>query len=227
MSTTTNTIPSVNLLPYHEARKAARRKKVYSMLGGAAGAGALVVLIGGYYIDTQIDEVSHLNQTLKTENARMDGQIREVTTLKKDIDELLDRQRAIESLQAQRNLPVQLLEELVRQVPEGVYLTSLKQTGDDFVMAGVAQSNERVSELLRNVSQVQWLDRAELVESKAITMTNNLREQRRLFDFSMRFSYRAAEEPTERKEAGSGSGASDAAGKPAATSAAKAAGGKV
>lgn len=210
MSTTTNTIPSVNLLPYHEARKAARRKKVYSMLGGAAGAGALVVLIGGFYIDSQIDEVSTLNQTLSTENARMDGQIKEVISLKKDIEALLDRQRAIESLQAERNLPVQLLEELVRQVPEGVYLTTLKQTGDTFVMSGVAQSNERVSELLRNISQVQWLDRAELVESKAVTMTNNLREQRRLFDFSMRFSYRAPE-PAEKKK----TGASDAAAKPA------------
>lgn len=213
MSTTTNSIPSVNLLPYHEARKAARRKKVYTMLGGAAGAGALVVLIGGFYIDSQIDEVSQLNQTLTTENARMDGQIKEVTTLKKDIEALLDRQRAIESLQAQRNLPVQLLEELVRQVPEGVYLTSLKQTGDDFVMSGVAQSNERVSELLRNISQVQWLDRAELVESKAMTMTNNLREQRRLFDFSMRFSYRAPEEPAAKKKGAAG--ASGAAAKPA------------
>ncbi len=212
MSTTTNTIPSVNLLPYHEARKAARRKKVYSMLGGAAGAGVLVVLIGGFYIDSQIDEVSQLNQTLTAENARMDGQIKEVTSLKKDIEALLDRQRAIESLQAQRNLPVQLLEELVRQVPEGVYLTSLKQTGDDFVMAGVAQSNERVSELLRNISQVQWLDRAELVESKAITMTNNLREQRRLFDFSMRFAYRAPENPADKKKGSAG--ASGAAAKP-------------
>ena len=106
MSTTTNTIPSVNLLPYHEARKAARRKKVYSMLGGAAGAGALVVLIGGFYIDSRIDEMTQLNQTLTTENARMDGQIKEVITLKKDIEALLDRQRAIESLQAERNLPV-------------------------------------------------------------------------------------------------------------------------
>ena len=154
MSTTTNSIPSVNLLPYHEARKAARRKKVYTMLGGAAGAGALVVLIGGFYIDSQIDAVAARNQVLKTENASMDATISRVNSLKKDIEALLDRQRAIESLQAQRNLPVQLLEELVRQVPEGVYLSSLKQTGDKFVMTGVAQSNERVSVLLRNISQV-------------------------------------------------------------------------
>ena len=219
----TNTIPSVNLLPYHEARKAARRKKVYTMLGGAAGAGALVVLLGGLYIDHRISSEVALNEQLKAANAKMDTQISEVNSLKKDIESLLDRQRAIESLQAQRNLPVQLLEELVRQVPEGVYLSSLKQTGDNFVISGIAQSNERISELLRNLSQVSWLDRAELGESKAVSMTNNLREQRRLFDFSMRFSYRAPEEPADRKKVGAG-GAGSAG---SATGAGKAKGGKV
>ncbi|WP_420994455.1 PilN domain-containing protein [Cupriavidus sp. 30B13] len=204
-----NTIPTVNLLPYHEARKAARRKKVYAMLGGAAGAGALVVLLGGLYIDSRVDAVTGLNQVLSTENSRLDLQIREVNTLRKDIDGLLQRQKAIEGLQNERNRPVQLLEELVRQVPEGVYLTTLKQAGDAFTVTGIAQSNERVSELLRNLSQVSWLDKAELVESKAVMMTNNLREQRRLFDFSMRFSYRAPEVPDDGKKgrAGAASGA--------------------
>ncbi|WP_020203821.1 MULTISPECIES: PilN domain-containing protein [Cupriavidus] len=205
----TNTIPTVNLLPYHEARKASRRKKVYAMLGGAAGAGALVVLIGGWYIDSRVDAETGLNQVLATENSRLDVQIREVNTLRKDIDGLLQRQKAIEGLQNERNRPVQLLEELVRQVPEGVYLTTLKQAGDVFTVTGIAQSNERVSELLRNLGQVSWLDKAELVESKAVMMTNNLREQRRLFDFSMRFAYRAPEVPDDGKKgrAGAASGA--------------------
>lgn len=207
----TNTLPSVNLLPYHEARKAARRKRVYAILGGAAAAGAVVVLLGGLYIDHEIESVVGLNQVLTAENARLDGQIREVNTLKKDIEALLQRQQAVESLQTERNRPVQLLEELVRQVPEGVYLTSLKQTGESFTIAGVAQSNERISELLRNVGAVSWLDKAELVESKAVTMTNNLREQRRLFDFSMRFAYRAPETPADKKN-----GAASAAQAPAA-----------
>lgn len=208
----TNTIPSVNLLPYHEARKAARRRKVYTMLGGAAGGGALVVLLGGLYIDGNIESETRLNAVLKAENARMDNEIREVNTLRKDIDALLQRQAAVESLQTERNRPVQLLEELVRQVPEGVYLTSLKQTGEAFTMTGVAQSNERVSELLRNVSQVPWLDKAELVESKAVTMTNNLREQRRLFDFSLRFAYRAPEAPGNKTGGASAPAAAGASG---------------
>ncbi|MBB1632939.1 PilN domain-containing protein [Cupriavidus sp. UME77] len=208
-----NSIPTVNLLPYHEARRASRRKKVYALLGGAAGAGALVVLMGGMYIDHRVDAVSSLNQVLLAENNRMDGQIREVNTLRKDIEGLLQRQKAIEGLQNERNRPVQLLEELVRQVPEGVYLTTLKQTGDAFTVTGIAQSNERVSELLRNLSQVQWLDKAELGESKAVMMTNNLREQRRLFDFSMRFAYRAPEAPEDGKKGKAGlAGASAPAG---------------
>jgi type IV pilus assembly protein PilN len=197
-----NAIPTVNLLPYHEARKAARRKEVYGMLGAAAGSGLLAVLLGGLYIDHQIESVDALNQVLIAENSRMDAQIREVNSLKKDIDALLQRQTAVESLQLQRNRPVQLLEELVRQVPEGVYVTSLKQTGEAFTLAGIAQSNERVSELLRNLGAVAWLDKAELVESKAVSMTNNLREQRRLFDFSMRFAYRAPEAPADARKTG-------------------------
>ncbi len=165
------------------------------------------------YIDHRVDAVASLNQVLLAENNRMDGQIREVNTLRKDIEGLLQRQKAIEGLQNERNRPVQLLEELVRQVPEGVYLTTLKQTGDAFTVTGIAQSNERVSELLRNLSQVQWLDKAELGESKAVMMTNNLREQRRLFDFSMRFAYRAPETPDDGKKGKAGSaGASAPAG---------------
>ncbi|MDP1086156.1 PilN domain-containing protein, partial [Klebsiella pneumoniae] len=92
-------------------------------------------------------------------------QITEVNTLKKDIDDLLQRQQAVEGLQNQRNRPVQLLEELVRQVPDGIYLTSLKQEGERYTVSGVAQSNERVSDLLRNLGAVPWLDHAELGES--------------------------------------------------------------
>ncbi len=198
-----NAIPTVNLLPYHEARKAARRKHAWSVLGAAAGSGIVAVLVGGFYIDHQVASVDALNHVLVAENSRMDAQIREVNSLKKDIDALLQRQSAVEGLQLQRNRPVQLLEELVRQVPEGVYVTDVKQTGEAFTLAGIAQSNERVSELLRNLGAVAWLDKAELVESKAVSMTNNLREQRRLFDFSMRFAYRAPEAPAPAGQPGS------------------------
>ena len=150
-----------------------------------------MVLAGGMVIDHQTEEAQRINDILTQKNAEMDKQIAEVNTLKKDIDDLLQRQQAVESLQNERNRPVQLLEELVRQVPDGIYLTSLKQEGDLYTVSGIAQSNERVSDLLRNLGGVPWLDHAELGESVATTMTNNLKEQRRLFNFTIRFQWKA------------------------------------
>lgn len=97
----------------------------------------------------------------------------------------------------------------MRRVPDGIYLTALKQDGDRYTVSGVAQSNERVSDLLRNLGSVSWLDRAELGESVATTMTNNLKEQRRLFNFTIRFTWKA--EPA--TPAKPGSAASAVAGK--------------
>ncbi|WP_426395417.1 PilN domain-containing protein [Ralstonia sp. R-29] len=190
-ATAVNALPSVNLLPYHAERRAGKRKKVFMSLGAAAAAGAVVVFLGGMVIDHQTEEAQRINTILTQKNAEMDKQITEVNTLKKDIEDLLQRQHAVESLQNQRNRPVQLLEELVRQVPDGIYLTSLKQEGDRYTVSGVAQSNERVSDLLRNLGAVPWLDSAELGESVATTMTNNLKEQRRLFNFTIRFQWKA------------------------------------
>ena len=201
-----NALPSVNLLPYHAERRADKRKKVFMSLGAAAAAGAVMVFLGGMVIDHQTEEAQRINGVLTQKNAEMDKQIVEVNTLKKDIEDLLQRQQAVESLQNERNRPVQLLEELVRQVPEGVYLTALKQDGDKFTISGVAQSNERVSDLLRNLGSVPWLDHAELGESVATTMTNNLKEQRRLFNFTVHFQWKA-EPATPAKPGAAGVGA--------------------
>ena len=94
-------------------------------------------------------------------------------------------------MQTNRNIPVYLLDELVKYTPEGIYLTSIKQAGDQVTIAGVAQTNERVSELLRNTqNQSKWLHKPELVEIKAISLAPaaGSREQRRLFEFSMKVS---------------------------------------
>lgn len=107
-----NALPNVNLLPYHAERRAGKRKKVFMSLGGAAVAGAVVVFLGGMVIDHQTEEAQRINDILTQKNAEMDKQITEVNTLKKDIDDLLQRQQAVEGLQNQRNRPVQLLEEL-------------------------------------------------------------------------------------------------------------------
>ena len=113
-----------------------------------------------------------------------------------EIEALKARQKAVEDLQTDRNVPVYLLDELVKQTPEGIYLTSIKQNGGVVTLAGIAQTNERVSEFLRNTQyNSKWLERPELVEIKAISVQTATREQRRLFDFSMRVSLKRPTAP--------------------------------
>jgi len=111
-----------------------------------------------------------------------------VSALKAEIDSLKARQRAVEDLQTDRNMPVYLLNELVSQTPEGVYLTSIKQTDKSVLVTGYAQTNERVSEFLRNTNtKSEWLEHPELVEIKASAQAGKeARDSKRLFDFSMR-----------------------------------------
>ena len=122
------------------------------------------------------------NEFVKSENRKLDEQIKEIASLRQELEGLKARQQAVEDLQADRNLPVHLLDELVRQVPEGVYLQSLKQDNLRVSLTGLAQSNERVSELLRNVSgNSAWVTAPELVEIKAVTGRDN----KRLFQFTV------------------------------------------
>jgi type IV pilus assembly protein PilN len=127
------------------------------------------------------------NDFLKTEIARLDGQIRDIENLRAEIEALKARQKAVEDLQIDRNTPVYLLDELVKQTPEGVYLTAVKQTDQVVAVTGVAQTNERVSEFLRNTQYSSpWLEKPELVEIKVANANPAMRDQRRLFEFSMR-----------------------------------------
>jgi type IV pilus assembly protein PilN len=127
------------------------------------------------------------NAFLKAEIARLDTQIKDIATLRAEIEALKARQKAVEDLQTDRNVPVYLLNELVKQTPEGVYLTGIRQNGQVVSITGIAQTNERVSEFLRNaLYNSAWLERPELVEIKASNVSAATRDQRRLFDFSMR-----------------------------------------
>lgn len=181
----------INLLPHREERRRQRKTAFFVGLGLAAAAGLLIA--GGWYLALQQMTVAQQgrNDFLTAEIKRLEGQIKDIATLKAEIDGLTARQKAVEDLQTNRNIPVYLLDELVKYTPEGIYLTSIKQAGAQVVVAGVAQTNERVSEFLRNTqNQSKWLHRPELVEIKAVTMapTAGSKEQRRLFDFSMKVS---------------------------------------
>jgi len=176
----------INLLPHREAARKRRREVFYAALGASAVAG--FVIAGGVWLwfSAQIDSQQHRNQLLSNEIRRLEGQIKDIASLQEEIAALRARQQAVEDLQADRNMPVHLLNELVSQLPDGVYLTSMKQNGNTVALAGVAQSNERVSELLRNLSSNSaWLTKPELAEIVAGNINLGPRDQRRIANFRM------------------------------------------
>jgi type IV pilus assembly protein PilN len=179
----------INLLPHREEKRRRRKQAFFAVLGFAALAGALVVVLWYAVLQQMISTQQERNAFLQSEIAKLDEQIKDIANLRAEIDALKARQRAVEDLQTDRNMPVHLLNELVKQTPEGVYLTSIRQDGQMVSVSGVAQTNERVSELLRNTAyNSPWLERPELIEIKAANVRAEGREQRRLFEFSMRIA---------------------------------------
>lgn len=177
----------INLLPHREAARKRRRENFYASLGAAALLG--VMLAGGTYLwyQAQISNQQATNNFLQAEIKKLEGEIKEISTLQGEIAALRARQQAVEDLQGDRNLPVHLLNELVRQLPDGVYLSSMKQDGQRVTLQGTAQSNERVSELLRNLgNNSPWLVKPELVEITAGSVALTPRDQRRVANFTMR-----------------------------------------
>lgn len=135
-----------------------------------------------------ITDQQNKNMFLQQEIKVLEGQIKEIASIEDEIAALRVRQKAVEDLQSDRNLPVHLLSEMVKQLPDGVYITTLKQTGQTITMQGMAQSNERVSELLRNLAgNTPWLAKPELAEITAGTVTLTQRDQRRVSSFDLRF----------------------------------------
>ena len=174
----------INLLPHRAEKRAQRRRDFYVLVGLGFSAAVVAVVAVAFVINSYISVQNDRNEFIKTENKKLDEQIKEIASLRQDLEGLKARQQAVEDLQADRNLPVHLLDELVRKVPEGVYLQSLKQENLRVTLTGLAQSNERVSELLRNVSTGStWIGAPELVEIKAVTTAG--RDAKRLFQFTV------------------------------------------
>lgn len=182
----------INLLPYREERRKRRKAAFFAGLGlaGLVGAGIVVAV----YLMLQFltaEQQSH-NQYIQGEITKLEAQIKDIADLKAEIESLKARQRAVEDLQTDRNTPVQLLNDLARLAPEGIYLTAIKQEAKVVTVSGIAQTNERVSEFLRNVSRSsEWLEKPDLIEVKLANVTTNTRDQRRLLDFSMKVSIKS------------------------------------
>jgi type IV pilus assembly protein PilN len=175
----------INLLPHREEKRKRRKQVFFIGLGVAALIGVLAWMM---VLAELTSQQRGRNEFLSVEIKKLEDQIHDIASLKLEIESLKARQKVVIDFQIDRNMPVHLLNELAVQMPEGVYLNSLRQDGQKIVVTGVAQTNERVSELLRNVANNSlWLERPELGETKASLITTSTREQKRLYDFSMKF----------------------------------------
>lgn len=177
----------INLLPHREAARRRQQAALRTSIGAAVLLGLLVAAALHLWASGQISAQTVRNDALRSEIKQLESQIRDIANLQTEITELRARQQAVENLQADRNLPVHLLNDLARLLPEGVYLTSVRQDKDGVAITGVAQSNERVSELLRQLSHASaGLSAPELVEIVSGTTTVSTRDPRRVANFSVR-----------------------------------------
>lgn len=196
----------INLLPWREARRKAHNLQFFVLMGMVAGlAASIVLLVHGYYA-TRISAQTERNRFIKEENTKLDKQIEEIKGLKDEIQALLSRKQVIETLQGDRAQTVYLLDQLVRQTPDGVYLKSLKQTGAKVNLTGYAQSNARVSTLMRNIEASPYLEKPDLVEIKVANVNN-----KRLSEFTMNVSLRPLHAETDAAKGGPGKAAPRAA----------------
>jgi type IV pilus assembly protein PilN len=179
----------INLLPHREAARKRQKEQFFTQLGLSALLGGIICGAIFTWYQGQIATQQERNSFLQNEIAKLDIEIKDIASLQHEIASLRARQTAVEDLQGDRNLPVHLLDELVAQLPDGIYLSSMKQENQSVLLVGVAQSQERVSELLRNLgNQSPWLSRPELVEIVAANVVVSSREQRRVSNFTIRVS---------------------------------------
>jgi type IV pilus assembly protein PilN len=181
----------INLLPHREQKRQARQRQFVSLAITLAILGVAIVALVHVILNARIDNQQSRNQLLKTKIAELDAQIKEIDKLREQIQQVLARKQVVETLQANRNEAVHLLDQLVRQMPEGVYLTSVKQTDKKVQIVGFAQSNARVSTLMRNVEGSPWLEKPALVEIKLVNVPGQGRTPaQNLNQFTLNFQIR-------------------------------------
>ena len=185
----------INLLPHRELRRKQQQKEFFIVLGVVVGLGATVWFATHTYLSGQLDEQNDRNTYLEQEIAALDKQIEEIKKVQEQTTALLQRKKIVESLQANRAETVYLLDQLVRQLPDGVYLKSVQQKGSKVAVNGFAQSNARVSTFMRNLESSPYLEKPSLVEIHAITDKST-----RLSEFSLSVSLtRTKDEPVGKK----------------------------
>jgi type IV pilus assembly protein PilN len=185
----------INLLPHREVARKRKRDFFFASLGVAALLGGILCGFSYTWYQAQISAQESKNTFLLSETKKLEAQIKDITGLQSEIAALRARQQAVEDLQSDRNLPVYLMEELTRQLPDGVYIVSMRQDNQSVAITGVAQSNERVSELLRNLSNnSQWLTKPDLVEIVAGASALGGKDARRVSNFTMKMGLKRSSE---------------------------------
>ncbi|QKJ66697.1 PilN domain-containing protein [Deefgea piscis] len=182
----------INLLPHREQKRAARQRQYVSMLIMSFLLAVGVILAGYMVLSAKVDIQNGRNHFLTEENAKLDREIAEIDKLKTEKQALLDRKKIVERLQSNRTETVHLLDQLTRQVPEGVYLKEVKQTNEQLVLTGYAQSNARVSTLMRNLNDSPVFEQPLLIEVKSASVGNQ-----RLSDFTLNIKLTRVDEPAE------------------------------
>lgn len=177
----------INLLPHREAARQRKREAFNVLMGVAAMIGGLVAGSIFLWYQAKLSDQEDKISVLQNENKKLDAQIKDIAGLRAEITALRARQQAVEDLQSDRNLPVHMLNELVRQLPDGVYITTLRQENQNVTIQGIAQSQERISELLRNLANnTPWLSKPDLVEIVADSVTIGPRDVRRVSKFNLK-----------------------------------------
>lgn len=171
----------VNLLPHRAQRRAAQKRQFFTMAGITFGLGLAIVVLVHSLFSGRLEHQNGRNQFLDTEIATLDRQIDEIKQLKEKTKALLERKKVVESLQSNRSETVHLLDQLVRQLPEGVYLKQVKQSGPRVNVTGYATSNARVSTLMRNFEASPFLESPALVEIKAVNVDKQVLNEFNLF----------------------------------------------
>lgn len=198
----------INLLPHREAARKQRRDAFNVNVALAFLVGGLIAGMIFLWFQGRITDQQDRNNVLTSEIKRLESQIKDIAGLESEIAALRARQQAVEDLQADRNVPVHLMTELVRQLPDGVFILSMKQDRQSVTLQGVAQSNERVSELLRNLADgTPWFSKPELIEIVAGSLALTPRNAKRVANFTMRVQLTRASEAAKLAQAGAAASA--------------------
>jgi type IV pilus assembly protein PilN len=187
----------INLLPHRQIKRAERQREFGLMALMAAGAACAVIFLGWQFLGAQRDAQIERNTRLETAIAALDKEIADIKDLKDQINNVLERKQIVENLQTNRSQAVVILDELTRQLPEGLYLKSIKQTGNLITLEGVADTNARVATLVRNLSVSNWMELPNLVEIKSLTV-NNVKQN----EFTLNVSLKVQKAEEAPKQAG-------------------------